>query len=116
MADTLVISELAAQCRIGVSLEEQAAPQPIWIDLELEIDAASAARQDDVRHAADYAALVSSVKQLIESKPYHLMETMAEDVAFLVLERFATDHVFVRVKKRALPEIGYAAIEVSRGR
>lgn len=114
MPDTLVISELAAQCRVGVSEEERATPQPIWVDLEVAIDAAAAARRDDVQDALDYAALVSTVKQCVESKPYHLLETIAEDVAAVVLQRFETKQVFVRVKKRALPGIGYAAVEITR--
>ena len=116
MSDTLVISELAAQCRIGVLPEEQAAPQSVWIDLELQIDATAAARRDDVQDALDYAALVSEVRQRVESKAYHLLETIAEDVASLVLQRFATAQVFVRVKKRALPGIGYAAVELTRAK
>ena len=114
MSDRLVIHELVAECRIGVTNEERQRTQTLWIDLELEIDAARAAARDDVYEAVDYAELVSSVKQLIESKPYRLLETMAEDIASLVLGHFATNQVFVRVKKRALPRIDYAAVEVRR--
>ena len=116
MSDTLVISELAVQCHLGISEEERAVPQPVWIDLEMAIDADAAARRDDVRDTLDYAALVSAVKQCVEGKPYHLLETMAEDAAALVLQRFKTPQVFVRVKKRALPGIGYAAVELTRTR
>ena len=112
--DTLVIHELVASCRIGVTESEQATPQTVWIDLELTIDARRAAASDDVRDAVDYAELVRSVKELVEGKSYSLLETVAEDVASLVLQRFGTSHVFVRVKKRALPGMDYAAVEITR--
>ncbi|MBI4343846.1 MAG: dihydroneopterin aldolase [Candidatus Omnitrophica bacterium] len=116
MADRLLIHELEARCRLGVYEREQAAPQRILIDLELTIDAARAAAGDDVRQAIDYAQLVGRVKQLAEGSAYRLMETLAEAIAADVLERFEVPALRVRVKKQALPGIGYAAVEVERAR
>ena len=114
MADTLRIQDLAVDCRLGVSEEERAAPQTIWIDLALAVDAARAAAGDDVRSTVDYAALVSSVRELAQRKPYRLLETLAEEVASLVLGESETAWVRVEVRKRALPGIGYAAVTVER--
>ncbi len=116
MQDTLIISSLAAQCRLGVTGQERSTPQTVWIDLELGIDAASAAAADDVKEAIDYAALVKAVKALAERTSLQLMETLGERIAQLVLERFDTSQVFVRVKKRALPGVDFAAVEVRRVR
>ena len=116
VADTLIIHGLTAQCRIGVSEAEQASPQQLWIDLELEIDAARAAAKDDVHAAVDYAELVGAVRTLAESRTVALLETLAEEIASAILERFGTDSVTVRVKKRALPGMDYAAVEIERGR
>jgi len=114
MADKLIIHALTAQCRIGVTEAERASPQTLWLDLELEIDAAKAAMRDDVAAAVDYAALVTEVTRFIESRPFHLLETVAEEIASLILKRFDAPEVAVRVKKRALPGIDYAAVEVVR--
>jgi dihydroneopterin aldolase len=114
MADKLSIRGLAVACRLGVLDEERAKAQTIWIDLELEIDASKAAERDDVESSVDYAALMASVKQHVESTSYRLMETLAEDIAALVLTRFPTPGVEVKVRKRALPGIDYAAVEITR--
>jgi len=114
MVDRLVINELTAQCRLGVTEAERANPQAIWLDLELEIDAAKAAMRNDVSAAVDYAELVEDVTRLIESRPFHLLETIAEEVASRILKRFNTPEVVVRVKKRALPGIESATVEVVR--
>ena len=113
-SDTLTIHGLVVQCRLGVFEWEQAKPQTVWIDLELAIDAAKAAAQDEVKDAVDYGALVTAIRQLIEQKPYHLMETMAEEVAALMLRQFNTSTVHVRVKKQALPGIDFAAVNITR--
>ena len=112
--DTLVIQDLEAQCRLGVFEWEQANPQTVWIDLELAIDAAKAAARDDVREAVDYSRIVGLVQEVVQQRPYRLMETLAERVAAEILNTFRPAMVRVRVKKRALPGIGYAAVEVER--
>ncbi len=114
--DKLVIKELRAQCRIGVTEAERASPQTLWLDLELEIDAAKAATRDDVSAAVDYAELVTDVTRYVGSRPFQLLETVAEEVASLILKQFDTPEVVVRVKKHALPGIDYAAVEVVRGK
>ena len=116
MADRLFIHDLTASCHIGVSDWEQAKAQDVWIDLELEIDAAKAAAHDDVKDAVDYGALVTAVKSLVQGTSCHLVETLAEEVASLILSQFAAPQVRVRVKKRALPGIESAAVEVLRTR
>ena len=114
MADKLIINNLAVGCRIGVFEWEQNAAQTILIDLELAIDASRAARRDDVKATIDYGALVTAVRQLVQSKSYRLLETLAEEVAAFILNRFKTPSVLVRIKKRALPGIDYAAVELTR--
>lgn len=114
-ADTLIISDLAVSCRVGVTGWEQARPQPVWIDLEIQIDAARAAASDDLQHALDYARLVTLVRDAVQIKSYKLVETIAEEVAALILKEFKPPQVKVRVKKRALPDVGYTAVEVIRG-
>ena len=116
MADTLTIRGLAVMCRLGVLEGEQASPQEVRIDLELAIDAAKAAQRDDVNDAMDYARLVAVVKAMVEGHAYRLMETMAEDIATLILREFSTPEVEVKVTKRALPGIESATVEITRNR
>ena len=114
MRDRLIISDLTASCHLGVTDEERAHPQTVWIDLELGVQTQEAARSDDVGKSVDYAQLVQAVKMWVEGKSYRLLETMADEVATLVLSRFKTSRVDVRIKKRALPGIDFAAVEISR--
>lgn len=114
MHDRLLIHNLIAQCRLGVTEAERSRPQSVWIDLELAIDATRAAAQDAVEDAVDYARVVSVVRQRAEATPYRLLETLAQVLALLILETFHVPRVMVRVKKRALPGIDDAAVEIAR--
>jgi dihydroneopterin aldolase len=116
MADTLTIHDLKSECRLGVYDWEREKPQPVWIDLELPIDASRAAARDDVRDALDYARLVTMVTTAVRQKPYALLETLAEELAEVVLREFRVAAVRVRVKKKALPGMDYAAVDIERTR
>ena len=116
MSDLLRLQGLEASCRIGVSEQERAKRQPVWIDLELAIDAAAAAAHDDVRKAVDYAQVAAAVVRRVERRSYRLLETLAEDVAGCVLREFGVRRLTVRAKKRALPGLGSATVEVTRAR
>ena len=116
MTDTLIIKGLAIPCRIGVTEEERAAPQTIWIDLELPIGARKAAAHDDVREAVDYARLVEVVTRRTQGQPYHLMETLADALAAVVLNAVHAPEVMIRVTKRALPSIDSATVQIVRTR
>ena len=116
MGDRLILHDIEVSCRLGVYEWEQEKPQPVWIDVELAIDAAKAARRDDVRDALDYASVVTAVKTLAEHRAYKLLETLAEAIAAHVLREQAVAWVRVRIKKTALPGVGYAAVEIERAR
>lgn len=116
MADWLKIHDLAAECRLGVYDWEKEKPQPVWIDIELVIDAAKAARKDDVQDAVDYATLVTLAKTAAAERPYNLLETFAERLSARILAAVKSPRLIVRVKKRALPGVDYAAVEVERAR
>ncbi len=112
--DRLIIKDLMIEARVGIFEWEQQQPQKIWIDLELGIDAAKAAARDDMNAAVDYGRLVTAITQHLQRKTFKLVETVAEELATLVLKEFATPEVTIRVKKRSLPNIEYAAVELTR--
>ena len=114
MADYLILHDVIAECRLGVFDWEQANPQRIWVDVELEIDAAKAAAHDKVRDAVDYAQLVRLIQQTARARSYRLLETLAEHMAQTILKASYAPRVRLRIKKRALEGIDYAAVEVER--
>ena len=114
MHDRLIVKDLVVEAIVGVYDWEREHPQKVWIDLELGIDAAKAAAHDDVAAALDYGRLVTAVTQHLHRKKFRLVETVAEDVAALILKEFTTPEVTVRVKKRSLSNVEYAAVELTR--
>ena len=116
MADRLELSDVEALCRIGVTDEERATPQKLWFDLAFPIDARAVAKTDRIGDALDYAAIVEEARAYCRLRNFHLLETVAEGLAFRLLELTSAAWVHVRAKKRALPGVGYAAVDVLRRR
>ena len=112
--DKLIIKDSEYSCHVGVSEDEQKQLQIILIDLTLFFDAKPAARSDDIQKTVDYNELSLFIKQLLEKREYHLIETLAEDIARNILDKFC-EHVIIKVKKiQALSHAKYCAVEIER--
>lgn len=89
--------------------------QPIELDLALEMDLGDAARTDDVRRTADYAAVERSVRAAVEGAEFRLLERLAMVAAQAAL---AADRrvraADVRAVKRpgAMPRTRQVAVEL----
>lgn len=95
--DTLTIKALNVSTKIGVYDWEQRINQQLLIDISLNAD--FSACQEDLNNTVDYAALCEQVTQFVESKPFKLIETVANEVADLIKKNFKIGQVTVGVSK-----------------
>ncbi len=116
MNDTIEIADLEVFYRVGVPDAERAAPQRLLLTLEMERDFSGAAAEDDLRHTIDYHAVSRRLLALGDGRQWHLIETLAVEIADLVLREYGADRVRVRVKKFVLPETRHVAVSVERAR
>ena len=110
---------MSFQGRHGVLPEEQREPQPFVVDIDLWLALDEAAAADDLSRSVDYAAVFDRVREIVESRSYRLIETLAETVAGELLDRFAVEELEVRVRKPRAPLAGsfdYVEVAVRRGR
>jgi dihydroneopterin aldolase len=114
--DRITISDMAVTWRVGVTDEERADPQALLLTIEMDIDFAAAAKNDDLEQTIDYFALSERLRQWGENKSWNLIERVASDLAELVLTEFGPVQVAVEVKKFVLPETGYVSARVVRQR
>ena len=88
------------------------------VDLELEPTDDRAEKSDRLADAVDYDLLNRTVREVVEGRSFHLLESLAAATAESVLERFAVRRVKVRIAKQNLgwSTGGRAVIEVVRER
>ena len=58
--------------------------------------------------------LMHPLRNHVQHKTYKLIETMAEEIAGIATHQFQLRQVSVRVKKRSLPGVGEAVVEITR--
>lgn len=97
--DIIFIEALRVETVIGVYDWERRIRQPVVFDLEMGVDVARAAANDDVADTLDYKAVSKRVQQFVGESSFFLVETLAERVAGLVLDEFSVPWVRVRLNK-----------------
>ena len=97
--DIVYIKELRVDTVIGVYDWERDIRQAVVLDLELASDNRRAASHDRIEDAVDYDAISSHVCTFIEGSKFKLIETLAEQVAALVMEEFHIPWLRLRVGK-----------------
>lgn len=113
--DTITITDLEVWYHVGVPDEERARPQRLLLTLELHLDFAEAARTDDLRHTVSYFEVSRRLLQLgAGGRSWRLIETLAVDIATLVLAEHPVRRVVVEVKKFILPETRHVSVRVVR--
>ena len=104
-------------CRVGCLPEERSVLQEIILDMEVFFDIHVSAASENLKDTIDYAQWHAVVKERIENKEYILIETMAEDVAELLLKSFSIEKVFLRLKKPGPMKLlgaEWAGVEIER--
>ncbi len=97
--DIVFIRELRADTIIGVYDWERSIRQSVVLDLEMATDNRRAAGSDRIEDALDYAALSDRVLSFIEGSQFQLIETMAEQVAAIVIGEFGVTWLRLRLTK-----------------
>jgi dihydroneopterin aldolase len=116
MPDTIHISELELSTHIGVPDEERATAQRLTVSLVLEPSRNFAQLGDEIANTVDYFTVCRAVQALAEDRPRKLIETLGEEIAALVLSRFAVRAVEVELRKFILPDTAFVAVCLRRER
>ena len=115
-ADTITICDLEVLYRVGVPAEERAQPQRLLLTVELSQDFTAAAGTEDLTHTIDYYAVTQRLLRLGEGRSWKLIETLAVEIAELLLTEFGPHAVAVEVKKFVVSQARYVSVRVWRER
>ncbi len=104
----------------GVFPEENRLGQRFAIDLTVEAELSEAGKNDDLNASVNYAELYEICRNIVEGRPFKLIEAVAEKIAAACLEQFPKiERVTVTVIKPDPPIQGHfqsVAVEITRSR
>lgn len=87
----------------GYLQEEQVLGQWFEVDLTLWLDVAAAGESDDIADTLDYRGAIETVKQIVKTSKFALIEKLATAIANAMLELERVQQVQVRLSKPAAP-------------
>jgi dihydroneopterin aldolase len=99
--DWVYLHGLTVDTVIGIYAWERETNQTVVLDLELAVDIRAAAASEDIQCTVSYQAVAERLTCFIESSEFLLIETMAEQVAQLVLDEFPIDRIRLKLGKPA---------------
>ncbi len=79
--DQILLTGITTDAIVGVYPSEKHTPQPVKVDIAMELDAREAASSERLKHTVDYACLYGEIRFLLEACRFTLLETAAEAVA-----------------------------------
>jgi dihydroneopterin aldolase len=98
-ADRIFLHGLAIDCIIGFIDWERRVKQTVVVDLEMPVDCRRAALRDDVADTLNYKTVAKRVISFVAESQFHLVETLVERIALLLLKEFALEWVRVTLSK-----------------
>ena len=114
--DILYIRNLRTEAVIGIFSWEKRIRQPIHLDLEMAVDIRQAADTDDIRYALDYKTVSTRLTEFIVHNEWHLVETLAERIAALLMQEFGVTWLRLSLSKpAALPSADSVGLIIERG-
>ena len=114
--DTITITDLEVFYCVGVPDEERAKPQRLLLTVDMEHDFHTAAAEDELVDTIDYYAVSQRLRGFGDGVHWKLIETLAVDIAQMILEDFGPRRVTVEVKKFIIPEARHVSVRVARSK
>ncbi len=98
--DIIYLHNLQIETVVGIFEWERRVKQTVSFDLDMAADVRRAAASDDIEDTLDYKKVAKRVIEFVGHSEFHLVETLAECVAELVLKEFNVRWLRLRLNKQ----------------
>jgi 7,8-dihydroneopterin aldolase/epimerase/oxygenase len=97
--DKIFIHALKTETIVGIFDWERQVKQTVVMDIEFSADIAKAALSDSIDDTLNYKRVAKRVLAFVDESSFHLVETLAERIALLILEEFGVGWVSITLSK-----------------
>lgn len=112
--DLIFIRGQRVRCHIGVPAEERAQAQELVVDTTMSPFASDGPLDDKLERTIDYQAVYERIAAVAGSRPRRLVETLAEELAEMILGEFPVRGVTIEIEKFVLPDTKCVGVRISR--
>lgn len=115
--DIIYLKDLRIDTIIGVYDWERRTRQTIILDVEIAADISKAAKSDAIEDTLNYKAVAKRLISFVENSEFHLVETLAERTAEILLNDFNITWLRLSVNKQgAVRGVRDVGVIIERGR
>lgn len=114
--NVIIIKGLKIDAAVGVTDAERDRPQRLEVDAVITPRETFAAVADQIGRTVDYQAAADRIASLARSRPRCVIETLADDLAEMLVSEFKADRAEVEVRKFVVPNTDYVAVRCLRQR
>ena len=97
--DKIFIHALKTETIVGIFDWERQVKQTVVMDIEFSANIAKAALSDSIDDTLNYKGVAKRVLAFVDESSFHLVETLAEHIAMLILEEFGVSWVSITLSK-----------------
>lgn len=113
--DRLGVEGLRLRCMLGTRQPGSMAMQDVVVTFSVCADLAKAARKDQLDGVLDLARVVRAVRTYVASAAHELIESLAAEIARVLLTEFRVESATVTVRKPgAFPDADAACVTLTR--
>ncbi|MGB0466672.1 MAG: dihydroneopterin aldolase [Pontibacterium sp.] len=114
--DIVYIRELEVETVIGIYDWEREIRQVVSLDLDMGTDIRQAVATENVENTLNYKTVSECLIEFVEQSEFQLVETLAEELAELVMQTFPVPWLRLRVgKPGAVPAARDVGVIIERG-
>jgi len=111
--DIIFIKRLKIETYLGIYDWEQIKKQPIVLNIKIGLNN-KAMTTNNINDTINYKDVYEKIIAFVETGKIHLIETLAEQVASLILENFSTNYVKIQITKPKALKNAIAGITIVR--
>jgi dihydroneopterin aldolase len=113
--DTIFLSEVRVETKLGVPDWERLTPQTIILDIEIGMPHSRSCQTDAIEDTIDYGQVVARIRETLKEHSFKLVEALAEHVCQLILNEFGAPWVKIKVAKPGiLPGLKALGVMIER--
>ena len=114
--DIIYLNDLRIDTVIGIYEWERRTKQTVIFDIELATDIRKAAESDNIDDTLSYKTVAKRLISYVSTSEFELIETLAEQVAGILLDEFKVPWCRLRLNKRgAVRGVRDVGIIIERG-
>ncbi len=100
--DTIFLSEVRVETKLGVPDWERMTPQTIVLDIEIGMPHSRSCQTDAIEDTIDYGKVVARIRETLKENSFRLVEALGEHVCQLILNEFSAPWVKIKIAKPAI--------------